>query len=99
MSVTAIYRFEASQGKSDDLLETLRQGRDFTASVEGSEGFEVYQGKDDPHTFVMVEHWSSVEAHEEHFEKNVRGAGVLEAAQALMAKPFPPPQETYYLLR
>ena len=99
MSVTAIYSIEAAEGKADELLAILKQGRDFTATVEGSEGFDVFQGKDDPHKFVMAEHWSSVEAHQEHFEKNVRGAGVLDTAEALMAKPFPPPQDSYYVLR
>jgi hypothetical protein len=47
----------------------------------------------------MVEHWSSTEAHQAHFEKNVKEAGVLETAEALTAKPFPPPAESYYLLR
>jgi quinol monooxygenase YgiN len=99
MSVTAIYSIEAAKGKADELLAILRQGRDFTATIEGSEGFDVFQGKDDPHKFVMLEHWSSVEAHQAHFDKNVKGAGVLDTAEALMARPFPPPQESYYLLR
>lgn len=99
MSVAAIYSFEAAEGRADELLAILMQGRDFAATVEGSEGFEVFQGKDDPHRFVMVEHWSSVEAHERHFETNVKGSGVLDTAQALMAKPFPPPRESYYVLR
>jgi quinol monooxygenase YgiN len=99
MSVTAVYSIEAAKGKADELLAILRQGRDFTATIEGSEGFDVFQGKDDPHKFVMLEHWSSVEAHQAHFDKNVKGAGVLDTAEALMARPFPPPQESYYLLR
>ena len=89
MSVTAIYTVEAAEGKAEERLAILRQGRDFTATVEGSEGFDVFQGHDDPRKFVMVEHWSSPEAHQEPFDKNVKGAGVLEAAEPLMARPFP----------
>ena len=99
ISVTAIYSIEAAEGKAEELLAILKQGRDFTATVDGSESFDVFQGMDDPHKFVMVEHWNSVEAHQTHFEMNVKGAGVLDTAEALMAKPFPPPQESYYLLR
>jgi quinol monooxygenase YgiN len=99
MSVTAIYSIEAAQGKADELLAMLQQGRDFTATVDGSEGFDVFQGRDDPNRFVMVEHWSSPEAHQAHFEKNVKGAGILDAAEDLMARPFPPPTESYYVLR
>jgi quinol monooxygenase YgiN len=99
MSVTAIYSIEAAEGKAEELLAVLKQGRDFSASVDGSEGFDVFQGKDDPHKFVMVEHWSSVEAQQAHFDANVKGAGVLDTAEALMTQPLPPPQESYYLLR
>jgi hypothetical protein len=42
------------------------------------------RGGDDPTKFVMIEHWSSVEAHQKHFDKNVKGAGVLDSAEALM---------------
>ena len=98
MSVTVIYSFEAAPGKADDLLAILRQGREFSATVEGCEGFEVYQGDDDPHRFVMVERWASVDAHQEHFETNVRASGVLDAAQALMTAPFQV-DDAYYVLR
>jgi quinol monooxygenase YgiN len=98
MSVAAIYNVRAAEGKSDELLAILRQGRDFAATVEGSEGFEVFQGMEDPHKFVMVEHWSSVRAHQAHFEANVKGTGVLDSAEALMAGPFPSPHESYYVL-
>ena len=99
MSVTAIDSIEAAEGKAEELLAILRQGRDFTKTVEGSEGFEVYQRQDDPNRFVMVVHWSSMEAHQAHFEANVKGAGVLDTAEALMARPFQPPYESYYVLR
>jgi quinol monooxygenase YgiN len=98
VSVTVIYSIEAADGKADELLAIVRQGRDFAATVEGSEGFEVFQGHDDSHRFVMVEHWSSVEAHQRHFETNVKGSGVLDAAEALMTRPFPPSHESYYVL-
>ena len=99
MSVTAIYWVEAKEGKADELLAMLQQGRDFAVTVDGCEGFEVFQGKDHPHRFVMLEHWNSTEDHQAHFEKNVRASGVLETAEALMTAPFPPPQESYFLLR
>jgi quinol monooxygenase YgiN len=98
MSVTVIYSFQAAQGKADELLAILRQGRDFSATVEGCEGFEVYQGHDDPRRFVMVERWATVDAHQSHFEQNVKGSGVLDAAEALMTGPFQV-ADAYYELR
>ena len=98
MSVTVIYSFEAAPGKAEDLLAVLRQGRDFSSTVEGFEAFEVYQGSNDPQRFVMVERWASIEAHQAHFETNVRATGVLDAAEALMAGPFEV-GDAYYELR
>jgi quinol monooxygenase YgiN len=99
MSVTAIYSFQAAEGKAEELVAMLQQGRDFTLTVEGCERFEVFQGKDDSNKFVMTERWASVEDHRSHFERNVKASGLLEHAEALMAQPFPPPDESYYLLR
>jgi quinol monooxygenase YgiN len=99
MSVTAIYSFEAAEGKAEELVAMLQQGRDFTMTVDGCEGFEVFQGKDDPNKFVMTEMWSSVEDHRSHFDKNVKASGLLERAEALMTESFPPPDESYYVLR
>jgi quinol monooxygenase YgiN len=99
MSVTAIYSFQAAEGKAEELVAMLQQGRDFTLTVEGCEGFEVFQGKDDSNRFVMTESWASVEDHRSHFERNVKASGLLEHAEALMTEPFPPPDESYYLLR
>jgi quinol monooxygenase YgiN len=98
MSVTVIYSIQAKQGKADDLLAMLQQGRDFSAGAEGYEAFDVYQGKDNPHRFVMIERWASVEAHQAHFEQNVKGSGVLDAAEALITAPFPV-EDAYYVLQ
>jgi quinol monooxygenase YgiN len=87
MSVAVIYEFHAADGRARELLELLRQGRDFGRTVEGCEGFDVYQSNSDPHRFVMIESWISPEAHQSHFEKNVKATGVLDAAMALMARP------------
>jgi hypothetical protein len=46
----------------------------------------------------MVERWASVDAHRSHFEKNVKGSGVLDAAEALMTGPFQV-ADAYYALR
>jgi quinol monooxygenase YgiN len=80
------------------LLAVLQQGRDFSATVEGFEAFDVYQGKDNPNRFIMVERWTSVDAHQSHFENNVKGSGVLETAEALMTGPLQI-SDAYYELR
>ena len=96
MRVVQIVRMEAAPGKAAQLLVLLQQGRDFTLKVDGCEAFDVYQAKDDPHQLLMVERWASVEAHQTHFEKNVKATGLLDRCVALMREP---PQLAYYLPR
>ncbi len=88
MSVAVIYRFRARDGKAAELLTLLQGARDFSLTVDGCEGFDVYQGKDDPQQFVMMETWRSEQVHEAHFEKNARGSGWLEQVEALMTQPL-----------
>ena len=99
MGVTAIYSIRAREGRADELLEILLQGRDFSLTVEGCEGFEVLQARDDPHKFVMIERWATVEDHQSHFESNVKATGVLDSAEALMTEPFQSPYEAYHATR
>jgi quinol monooxygenase YgiN len=98
MSVTVIYSFEAAPGKADELLALLQQGREFAAQWNGFEAFDVHRGNDDPHRFVMVECWTSVGAHQAHFETNVKASGVLDRAEALMTAPFQV-SDAYYVPR
>jgi quinol monooxygenase YgiN len=96
VSVVQVVRMEAADGKAAELLALLQGGRDFTLTVAGCEAFEVLQGKDDPDQLLMFERWASVEAHQAHFERNVRATGLLDRTVALMTGP---PVLAYYLLR
>lgn len=99
MSVAIIYRFRAREGKAAELLTLLQGGRDFSLTVDGCEGFDVYQSTADPHQFAMVETWRSEALHEAHFEKNARGSGWLEQAEALMTQPFEPLHASRFVRR
>lgn len=88
MSITMIVNFQAAEGKADALLPLLRQGRDFSLKAEGCEAFSLYQDQDDPNTFVMVERWTSDEAHHTHFQTNVKGSGHLDKILPLLARPI-----------
>ena len=88
MSVTIIVKFQAGEGKAESLQALLQQGRDFSLKAEGCEAFDLYQQKDDPHQFVMVQRWTSAEAHEANFGKNVKASGHLNKILPLTAKPI-----------
>ncbi len=88
MSVTMIVRFQAADGKAEPLRALLQEGRDFSLKAEGCEAFDLYQRPDDSHQFVMVQQWTSVEAHDANFGKNVKGSGHLDKILPLTAKPI-----------
>jgi quinol monooxygenase YgiN len=90
VSFTLVYDFEARDGKADELLGLLISGRDFGRTVEGCESFEVYQGAEEPHRFVIVETWTSPDAQQAHFEANVVPSGVLDKVGALVVGPIQP---------
>ena len=88
MSVTMIVQFQAADGKAEPLRALLQQGRDFSLKAEGCEAFDLYQRQDDLHQFVMVQRWTSAEAHDANFGKNVKGSGHLDKILPLTAKPI-----------
>jgi quinol monooxygenase YgiN len=88
MSVMVIVNFQAAEGKVEALRVLLQQGRDFSLKAKGCEVFDLYQGQDAPHQFVMVQRWTSAEAHDANFEKNVKASGHLDKILPLTAKPI-----------
>ena len=88
MSVTIIVRFHAAEGRAKALKELLQQGRDFSRESEGCEAFELYQAKEARQSFVMVQRWSSDEAHTANFETKVKGSGHLAKISQLLDKPI-----------
>ncbi len=88
MSVTIIVRFHAADGKAKALKELLLKGRDASRESEGCEAFELYQGKETRQLFVIVQRWSSDEAHMANFESKIKGSGHLAKLSQLLAKPI-----------
>ncbi|MFY9588970.1 MAG: antibiotic biosynthesis monooxygenase family protein [Actinomycetota bacterium] len=96
MSETLIYDLRARDGKAEELLTALAQGRDFGLTVEGCEAYEVFQSNDDPHDFVMIERWATQEQQREHFKKNVVKSGMLDRVVPLMTAP---PKDRWFTAR
>lgn len=93
MGVTVMYNFQPAEGESEALVQLLNSGRDMTLAAAGCDAFDVYQGVDDPHDVVMIEQWTSREAHQEHFERQVKTSGILDRLMTLLVEP---PQPVYY---
>ena len=88
MSVFQIVTLRAADGKADELRPILDGGREFALTVDGCEGFEIYQSADAPESFVMIERWASTEQHQRHFQTNVIESGVAERVSAVLAEPM-----------
>jgi quinol monooxygenase YgiN len=88
VTIAQVVRLQAAEGKADELWPLLEAGRGFALTVDGCEGFEIYQGTETAESFVMIERWASVEQHQRHFETNVVGSGVLDRVSALLAAPL-----------
>ena len=88
MSVAMIVRMQAAEGKAGALKALLVQGRELSRNAEGCESFELYQAKEARSQFVIVQRWSSNEAHQANFETNVKGSGQLAKISQLLAKPI-----------
>ena len=96
MSVTVIYSFQPAQDEGEALVDLLKKGRDITLGAAGCKAFDVYQGVNDPHDVVMIEEWSSREAHQQHFGEAVRGSDLFDRLMTLLIEP---PAPVYYQRR
>jgi len=88
MSTVQVVRLTAAEGKADELRGIIEQARSFALTVDGCEGFEVYEAEDAPGSIVMVERWASHEQHQQHFQTNVIDTGVLDRVGALLSGPM-----------
>lgn len=87
MSVDVVVNFQASDGNAERLLPLLLEGRDFSRRAEGCEAFDLFQRQDDPHKFMFVERWTSIDAHHANMAQNVVASGHLAKLLPLLVGP------------
>ena len=85
MSVNVVVNFQATDGNSDLLLGLLREGRDLSRNAEGCEQFDLFQRQDDPHKFMFLERWASIDAHHANMADNIVASGHLAKMLPLLA--------------
>lgn len=88
MSVMVIVNFQAAKGNAEALLPLLQEGRELSRNAAGCESFELYQRQDDPHKFVFLERWTSLEAHHANMERNIVATGHLAKLMPLLNGPI-----------
>ena len=87
MSVNVVVNFQASDGNAESLLPLLREGRDLSRKADGCEAFDLFQRKDDPHKFMFMERWTSIDAHHANMAANIVASGHLAKMLPLLVGP------------
>ncbi len=87
MPVDVVINFQALAGHADELLVLLIEGRDLSRAADGCETFELFQRDDDPHKFMFLERWSSIEAHHQNMAVNIVASGHLARILPLIVGP------------
>lgn len=87
MSVNVVVNFHASEGNSQSLLSLLREGRDLSRKADGCEAFDLFQRQDDPHKFMFMERWTSIDAHHANMAENIVASGHLARVLPLLVGP------------
>jgi quinol monooxygenase YgiN len=87
MSINVVINFQAAEGRADELLPLLREGRDISRAAEGCESFDLFQRGDDEHKFMFFEQWESIETHHENMVNNIVASGHLGRILPLLVGP------------
>jgi quinol monooxygenase YgiN len=83
MSITRINNFAARKGMGDELHAFLRTTVPLIKQTAGCEACVLLRNQQEPDTFVIIEAWASVEAHQASV-KNIP-PGMLVKAMTLLA--------------
>ena len=87
MSVHFVVNLHASEGNAERLASLLLEGRDLSRQAEGCEVFELFRRQDDPHRFMFIERWTSLEAHHANMAQNIIATGHLAKMMPFMTGP------------
>lgn len=91
MTVTRINEFKATTGKSEESYIFLKSILEYIRSSAGCESCELLRHQDNQDEFIVIEKWSSVEAHMKSIE--AFPADEMQMAMHLFAGP---PKGDYY---
>jgi quinol monooxygenase YgiN len=87
VSVEVVVNLQASEGNADNLLPLLQEGRDISRLADGCESFELFQREDDPHKFMFLERWTSIDGHHANMAQNIVAGGHLAKMLPFLAGP------------
>ncbi len=80
MTVLAVVELKCRPGAQAEFLRTMKRPLELTRANPECGRVGLYRSEDVPEVFVLLEEWTSVEAHGRHFEA-LMAAGELEATK------------------
>ena len=87
MSVVAIIRIVAKPGQADALVTAMGEPVRLTQENPECSLAELYRSTARPDELVLIEEWTSIAAHQAHFDKLGASGAVTECAQLWAAPP------------
>ena len=66
--IHVIIVFKIKKEKIKSFLDIMKDVKKLLPSVDGCEGVNIYQDKDDKYSVTLVERWNSEEAHKKHLK-------------------------------
>ena len=79
MSIIAIAKVKAGNGRALDTLALIKESKEKALNSGICEKFDILQGEDDPHSFSILEIWSSIESHKEFLGSLMSDSKFIEA--------------------
>lgn len=80
MTVLAVVKLKCRPGAQAEFLRTMQRPLDLTRANPECSHVGLYRSEDVPDAFVLMEEWTSIEAHGRHFQA-LMAAGELTATQ------------------
>lgn len=91
MTITRINEFQAAESKAEELFEFLKSLIPYILSSTGCLSCEVLRNDENRNSFIVIERWDSVEAHQKSIENFPKAE--MQAAMPLFGAP---PKGAYY---
>jgi quinol monooxygenase YgiN len=88
MTTHLIVSFVAKQERVADFLALLRDVKTHLPEVAGCEAVSVFQDRDQPHRFTLIEAWRSPAHHRAHLENMQRSGSWERLVSQLAAEPI-----------
>jgi quinol monooxygenase YgiN len=87
MGITVVVSLQARDGKANEGLAAIRTTQQYCLTLPGCSGFAILQNQADPHRFVFIERWKSLEEHAQVLQTLMSSPDTAEVMKLFSAGP------------